>query len=133
MLADGQTGSGETFMMGTSFDINLLPEDDSIIPCSVGYLFNQINEKINNSNDTHKPSIEVVAQFMELYNEDIDLFDVTQTRMSISANNCPSSASTTDIQQKARNKIEIHEDCNGNVYVNECTSRVVTSASNVNF
>jgi hypothetical protein len=125
VLAYGQTGSGKTYTMGTSFDINLLPEDDGIIPRAVSYLFKKINDKIQSCGDS-KPSFEVIAQFMELYNEDIiDLFDAGKNNSGTSA------ATTPTVASSKQNKIEIHEDNNGNVFVNGCTSRKVTSACDV--
>jgi hypothetical protein len=137
VLAYGQTGSGKTFTMGTSFDINLLPEDDGIIPRAVGYLFKKITEKTSSIDfDINKPNFEVIAQFMELYNEDIvDLFDSNKTTNMIGVNAAAAAAaaaatgSTNNTTNK--NKIEIHEDHNGNVFVNGCTMRKVTSASDV--
>ena len=137
VLAYGQTGSGKTFTMGTSFDMNLLPEDDGIIPRAVGYLFKKINEKIQNCNESSsKPSFEVVAQFMELYNEDIvDLFDPNKTSNMIVVNAAAAAASSASSTMSSKtngsNKIEIHEDHNGNVFVNGCTMRTVSSATDV--
>lgn len=111
--------------MGTSFDINLLPEEDGIIPRAVMYLFKTLNEKVlDKNNKKSKPCFEIMAQFMELYNEEIiDLFDINRASTSVISNN--------NNNQNKIAKIEIHEDNNGNVFVNGCTMRKVTSAYDV--
>jgi hypothetical protein len=141
VLAYGQTGSGKTFTMGTSFDINLLPEEEGIVPRAVHYLFQQVDEKTKSSVNSGYARIQftIYAQFMELYNEEIiDLFDTSINRdLSLS----PSSPSqpngsfiieTPSFQTRLhRPKIEIHEDSNSNVYVSGCTMRAVTSVDEV--
>ena len=81
VLAYGQTGSGKTYTMGTSFDPNIIEEEIGIIPRAIAYLFEKIDEiksecaKEDNRLNYVNPQIQVLAQFMELYNEEIiDLF-----------------------------------------------------------
>jgi hypothetical protein len=149
VLAYGQTGSGKTFTMGTSFDINLLPDEEGIVPRAVQYMFQQIDEKTKSTSNTDYAQIKftVYAQFMELYNEEIiDLFDTTinQPRDSASMPS-PSSSSSLPANNNSfvidapstahirtnRQKIEIHEDLNNNVYVSGCTMRTVASVDEV--
>ena len=143
-----ETGSGKTYTMGTSFDINLLPEEDGIIPRAVSHLFKQIENRKSSANHQHSPATEfqVYAQFMELYNEEIiDLFDPyhhhnhnSNTNGTVDSNNNNNSnnvlvpfGSSSNSSKSQRQKIEIHEDGHGNVYVNGCTFRAVTSANDV--
>lgn len=78
ILAYGQTGSGKTYTMGSGFDVELSQERIGIIPRAIEHLFNGIQERIEKAQEsgTLVPEFKVMAQFMELYNEDIiDLFN----------------------------------------------------------
>jgi kinesin family protein 4/21/27 len=73
-----QTGSGKTYTMGTGFDVEVQPEQVGIIPRAIRHLFQGMEDRINQAREAGQPAPEfkVVAQFMELYNEEIiDLFD----------------------------------------------------------
>ena len=74
VLAYGQTGSGKTYSMGTSLDAELRPEEEGIIPRAIKYLFQRIEAR-RLQNQHSAVQFSVTAQFMELYNEDMnDLF-----------------------------------------------------------
>lgn len=121
VLAYGQTGSGKTYTMGTSFDISLLPEQDGIIPRAISYLFKRIDQIKHNLID-----FSIKAEFIELYNEEIiDLFDTS------SINSSNQSQESLQTRNGTKNKIEIHEDSNGNVVVSGCTRRIVNSVNDV--
>ena len=156
VLAYGQTGSGKTYTMGTSFDPNILPEEDGIIPRAIAYLFQKIeftiNDLIKNGAETYMlPKYTVNAQFLELYNEEvIDLFEhipsasskfnanlLTTTNGMISAeSNVSSSAVSTSTNRYSsggggRGRIEIHEDQYGGINVQGCSTREVRSIGEV--
>ncbi|KAG8212789.1 hypothetical protein J437_LFUL019746, partial [Ladona fulva] len=64
--------------MGTGFDVALADEQVGIIPRAIHHLFDGINQRAKSAVEAGDPAPEfsVVAQFMELYNEEIiDLFD----------------------------------------------------------
>lgn len=64
--------------MGTAFDVELLKDEMGIIPRAINDLFQGIDARMleARTNNLIPPEFKVVAQFMELYNEDIiDLFD----------------------------------------------------------
>lgn len=64
--------------MGTAFDVELLKDEMGIIPRAIHDLFQGIDERMQHARDNQliPPEFKVVAQFMELYNEEIiDLFD----------------------------------------------------------
>ena len=66
--------------MGTGFDLNTSEDNVGIIPRAVRYLFEGINKckQYSQDNSLPEPTFNVLAQFMELYNEEIyDLFDPT--------------------------------------------------------
>ncbi|KAK7792455.1 hypothetical protein R5R35_013851 [Gryllus longicercus] len=112
ILAYGQTGSGKTYSMGSGFDVDLQPEQVGIIPRAIGHLFEGIRGlcEAARENGQPPPEFKVVAQFMELYNEElIDLFDPGR-------------------DYKGKTPMKIHEDASGNIYVSGVTSRAVTSA-----
>lgn len=103
ILAYGQTGSGKTFTMGSSGDNTVVgTEIQGIIPRSIEYLFAQISAK-----ETRDPncSYKVMAQFLEIYGEDIrDLLDITKT-----------------------SKVSVRENPSGDVYVTGACEQLVTS------
>jgi hypothetical protein len=139
VLAYGQTGSGKTYSMGTSFDPNILPEEEGIIPRAITYLFQKVeathDELIKSGVETYLlPKFTITAQFLELYNEEIiDLFENIQQN-----NKYVSNLLTTVVggetpvvvqQQTSRTstarggRIEIHEDQYGGRNVQGCSSR----------
>lgn len=64
--------------MGTAFDMELIKEQMGIIPRAIQDLFRGIEERgrTSRAQGLIPPEFKVVAQFMELYNEEIiDLFD----------------------------------------------------------
>ena len=67
--------------MGTGFDLDINEDQIGIIPRAIDHLFRgiaQITEEAINAGDP-PPRFTVVAQFLELYNEEvIDLFDNTR-------------------------------------------------------
>ncbi|KAF5395573.1 p-loop containing nucleoside triphosphate hydrolase protein [Paragonimus heterotremus] len=73
-----QTGSGKTYTMGTGFDLGSPNLDAGIIPRAVQYLFSKISQCRSQAAAKHEPvpEFKVVAQFLELYNEElVDLLD----------------------------------------------------------
>jgi hypothetical protein len=154
VLAYGQTGSGKTYSMGTSFDESLLPEEEGIIPRAIVYLFERIEATRRQCMMTGVPvpTFSIVAQFMELYNEEIndlfahlpaatgvvavDGFDSLQvTNGELVANNGSGSGrpSTTGAASYGKAKIEIHEDQNGAINLSNISMRDVKSAGEVKF
>lgn len=64
--------------MGTAFDVELVKDQMGIIPRAIHDLFQGIDERVRQAREKNliPPEFKVVAQFMELYNEEIiDLFD----------------------------------------------------------
>jgi kinesin family protein 4/21/27 len=121
--------------MGTSFDPNLLPEEEGIIPRAIAYLFRKIQQIVEDMRKNHIqedfiPKFNITAQFMELYNEEvIDLFDQTNTFTILSnATNGVNLSSTSNTK-----KIEIHEDQFGTIHVQGCSVRQVNSINEVSF
>ncbi|KAG8200752.1 hypothetical protein JTE90_022353 [Oedothorax gibbosus] len=116
ILAYGQTGSGKTYSMGTGFDMSVSAEETGIIPRAVEQLFEGITKLQNEAQDQKlaPPEFKVVAQFMELYNEEvIDLLDTLQ-----------------DCEDKGKKScVKIHEDTNGQIITSGLTSRSISSAS----
>ncbi|KAJ8378217.1 hypothetical protein AAFF_G00245050 [Aldrovandia affinis] len=116
VFAYGQTGSGKTYTMGTGFDMNVLEEEQGIVPRAVHQLFQGIEERRTagraQGGGAQPPEFKVSAQFLELYNEEIlDLFD-----------------NTRDPDSRGRkSSIKIHEDANGSIYTTGVTSRLVNS------
>lgn len=85
VLAYGQTGSGKTYTMGSGFDVELPPEQVGIIPRAIEHLFHGIHARIQAAQEsgTLVPEFKVMAQFMELYNEEvIDLFNPIFNKVS---------------------------------------------------
>lgn len=106
--------------MGTGFDINTTEEQVGIIPRAVAHLFEGIQRLKQHSHDNSlpEPTFQVLAQFMELYNEDIyDLFD-------------PSSV-PQEGGKKSKSNIKIHEDANGSIYTQGVASKQVLSYDEV--
>jgi len=101
--------------MGTGFDINGSEEQVGIIPRAVQHLFEGIQKLKQHSvdNSLPMPAFQVVAQFLELYNEDIyDLFD----SVSIGAEG-----------KRSKSNVKIHEDSNGSIYTQGVAGKLVTS------
>ncbi|XP_044741721.1 kinesin-like protein KIF21A [Chrysoperla carnea] len=101
VLAYGQTGSGKTYTMGTGFDVELPMDQVGIIPRAIQHIFNGIEERIQRAADNGEsvPQFKLVAQFMEIYNEEIiDLFDPTK-------------------DYESKKAMKIHEDTHGDIHV----------------
>ncbi|XP_026558617.1 kinesin-like protein KIF21A isoform X3 [Pseudonaja textilis] len=116
VFAYGQTGAGKTYTMGTGFDVNIMEEEQGIIPRAVKHLYKCIEEKkhVAIQQGLPPPEFKVNAQFLELYNEEVlDLFD-----------------STRDIDSKnKKSNIKIHEDSSGGIYTVGVTTRTVNAES----
>ncbi|XP_060100744.1 kinesin-like protein KIF21A isoform X16 [Heteronotia binoei] len=114
VFAYGQTGAGKTYTMGTGFDVNIMEEEQGIIPRAVKHLFKCIDEKRHSAikQAVPPPEFKVNAQFLELYNEEVlDLFDTTR-----------------DIDSKnKKSNIKIHEDSAGGIYTVGVTTRSVST------
>ncbi|XP_063220986.1 kinesin-like protein KIF21A isoform X2 [Bacillus rossius redtenbacheri] len=111
VLAYGQTGSGKTYTMGTGFELDESPEQLGILPRAIHHLFSGIEQRVEAAREAGAPppDFKVVAQFMELYNEEIvDLFQPNR-----------------DARHGA---VKIHEDTAGTIFVAGVTTRVVVSA-----
>jgi hypothetical protein len=148
VLAYGQTGSGKTYSMGTSFDESLQPEEEGIIPRAIIYLFNRIDSLRRQCMMTGVPvpTFTITAQFMELYNEDInDLFSHLPAGGAAAAVDGFESLQITNGEFAAnsgrpsagasfgKSKIEIHEDQNGAINLSNISTREVRSATEVSF
>ncbi|KAF5294861.1 hypothetical protein FQA39_LY00345 [Lamprigera yunnana] len=110
VLAYGQTGSGKTYTMGSGFDVELSPEQIGIIPRAIEHLFYGIKMRIQNAqtNGTFVPEFKVMAQFMELYNEEvIDLFNPIYNKDKV---------------------YKIHEDISGGINIKGISLKTVVSA-----
>ncbi|KAJ7329603.1 hypothetical protein JRQ81_015777 [Phrynocephalus forsythii] len=116
VFAYGQTGAGKTYTMGTGFDVNIMEEEQGIIPRAVKHLYRCIEEKKHSAikQGLPPPECKVNAQFLELYNEEVlDLFDTTR-----------------DLDSKnKKSNIKIHEDSAGGIYTVGVTTRSVNSES----
>nr|XP_060634387.1 kinesin-like protein KIF21A isoform X6 [Anolis sagrei ordinatus] len=116
VFAYGQTGAGKTYTMGTGFDVNIMEEEQGIIPRAVKHLYKCIEEKKHAAikQGLPPPEFKVNAQFLELYNEEVlDLFDTTR-----------------DIDAKnKKSNIKIHEDSAGGIYTVGVTTRTVNAES----
>uniref|UniRef100_A0ABM5GGE1 Kinesin-like protein KIF21A isoform X2 n=1 Tax=Pogona vitticeps TaxID=103695 RepID=A0ABM5GGE1_9SAUR len=116
VFAYGQTGAGKTYTMGTGFDVNIMEEEQGIIPRAVKHLYRCIEEKKHAAikQGFPPPECKVNAQFLELYNEEVlDLFDTTR-----------------DIDSKnKKSNIKIHEDSAGGIYTVGVTTRNVNTES----
>lgn len=99
--------------MGTGFEVaDPDPELVGIIPRALHHLFSGIDRKVANAREMGQPPPEfkLVAQFMELYNEEvIDLFDSAREQL------------------KPKSGIKIHEDAGGGIYVVGVTMRPIAS------
>ncbi|XP_046997793.1 kinesin-like protein KIF21A isoform X1 [Schistocerca americana] len=114
VLAYGQTGSGKTYTMGTGFDVEVDPSQVGIIPRAINHLFYGIASRVEKAKEMGQPPPEfkIMAQFMELYNEEIiDLFDPAREQFT-----------------KGKTGIKIHEDAEGGIYVVGVTMKSVSSA-----
>lgn len=138
VLAYGQTGSGKTYTMGTSFDPSLQRDEVGIIPRAIEYMFEKIEKlknecsKEENSLPFNNLEIQVLAQFMELYNEEIiDLFanvpNVSYTSNIIATDGQIATSETLLFSKSIKSKIEIHEDQYGGINVHGCSNREVRS------
>ncbi|KAI0207447.1 hypothetical protein LSAT2_007856 [Lamellibrachia satsuma] len=81
IFAYGQTGSGKTYTMGTGFGLGIMEEEIGIVPRAVEHLFNGIEARRKAAIEKGEPPPEfkVLAQFMEIYYEEIlDLLDTTR-------------------------------------------------------
>ncbi|OON22728.1 kinesin motor domain protein, partial [Opisthorchis viverrini] len=109
ILAYGQTGSGKTYTMGTGFDLTASNQDAGIIPRAVQYLFARISQCRAEAADKHQPvpEFKVVAQFLELYNEElVDLLDADRSR---------------------KPHLRLHENAQGDIYLTGVSTRLVSS------
>lgn len=64
--------------MGSGFDVEVSQDQIGIIPRAIEHLFGGIERRIQKAQETGAlvPEFKVMAQFMELYNEEvIDLFN----------------------------------------------------------
>ena len=111
ILAYGQTGSGKTYTMGTA-SMDTADNNVGIIPRAVNRLFEKIEElkETCRSKDITVPDFKVSAQFLELYNEEMN--DLLH----------PSGKNSS-----GKSNIKIHEEC-GNIYVSGASSRPVNNS-----
>ncbi|KAJ4449291.1 hypothetical protein ANN_00689 [Periplaneta americana] len=117
-----QTGSGKTYTMGTGFDVEVQPEQVGIIPRAIHHLFQGIKERGDQAREAGQPAPEfkIVAQFMELYNEEvIDLFDPSREQYATRQH---------AMWFQGKSGIKIHEDASGGIYVVGVTMKPVMSA-----
>lgn len=71
--------------MGSGFDVEVLEEQIGIIPRAIEHIFTGIEHRIQKAQQTDAlvPEFKVMAQFMELYNEEvIDLFNPVYNKVS---------------------------------------------------
>lgn len=71
--------------MGSGFDVEVSQEQIGIIPRAIEHLFSGIQNRIEKAQKTGDlvPEFKVMAQFMELYNEEvIDLFNPVYNKVS---------------------------------------------------
>nr|CDQ00863.2 BMA-KLP-12, isoform a [Brugia malayi] len=112
VLAYGQTGSGKTYTMGTAFDMmDVMNEIDvGIVPRAIRHLFSGMDSRKQQALEQGfvEPCFDIVAQFVELYNEDIiDLLS----------------------HERSPTGLRIHEDAKGEIFLNGVTRVTVTSPS----
>ncbi|KAM3726385.1 Kinesin-like protein [Dirofilaria immitis] len=112
VLAYGQTGSGKTYTMGTAFDMmDIMNEIDvGIVPRAIRHLFSGMDLRKQQALEHGfvEPCFDIVAQFVELYNEDIiDLLS----------------------HERSPAGLRIHEDAKGEIFLNGVTRVTVTSPS----
>uniref|UniRef100_A0A0N5AWF0 Kinesin motor domain-containing protein n=1 Tax=Syphacia muris TaxID=451379 RepID=A0A0N5AWF0_9BILA len=110
VLAYGQTGSGKTYTMGTAIDVtsSVNESDIGIIPRAMQHLFDGIEARKSSARDMGliEPMFDVAVQFIELYNENIvDLL----------------------IDDRTNSDPRIHEDSNGEIFIQGVASKTVTS------
>ncbi|XP_078586007.1 kinesin-like protein KIF21A isoform X3 [Branchiostoma floridae x Branchiostoma japonicum] len=101
--------------MGTGFDVSISAEEQGVIPRAVEHLFRGIGErrKAALERGDPPPEFKINAQFMELYNEDInDLFDPSK-------------------EHGKKSHIKIHEDATGGIYTVGVTTRAVSSKEEI--
>ncbi|TPP66401.1 Kinesin protein [Fasciola gigantica] len=109
ILAYGQTGSGKTYTMGTGFELGIGHTDAGIIPRAVQYLFASVANHRAQAAARHEPvpEFKVVAQFLELYNEElVDLLDGDRAR---------------------KPHLRLHENAQGDIYLTGVSTRLVSS------
>ncbi|CAH8855280.1 unnamed protein product [Trichobilharzia szidati] len=109
IIAYGQTGSGKTYTMGTGFDIGCSHADVGLIPRAVQYLFACITKRRAEAATKKEPvpEFKVVAQFLELYNEElVDLLDSERVR---------------------KPHLRLHENAQGDIYLTGVSTRLVSS------
>ncbi|KAI1720900.1 kinesin motor domain-containing protein [Ditylenchus destructor] len=114
VLAYGQTGSGKTYTMGTSFESTYVMDHTiGIIPRAASHLFCEMKQRERDAQGKGqmKPTFDVLAQFIELYNEEIiDLL----------------------AEERKPNSIKIHEDTiNGEIYLKGVTQVQVYTAQEI--
>lgn len=71
--------------MGSGFDVEVSEEQMGIIPRAIEHLFRGIQSRMDDARVTgaEPPKFKVMAQFMELYNEEvIDLFNPAYNKVS---------------------------------------------------
>lgn len=74
--------------MGSGFDVEVSDEQIGIIPRAIEHLFSGIQHRIEKAHETGTlvPEFKVMAQFMELYNEEvIDLFNPVYNKVGLHA------------------------------------------------
>ena len=72
--------------MGTGCDVEVQPEQVGIIPRAIHHLFHRIKDRADQAREAGQPApeFEIVAQFMELYNEKvIDLFHPSREQCTV--------------------------------------------------
>ncbi|CAH8554359.1 unnamed protein product [Heterobilharzia americana] len=109
IIAYGQTGSGKTYTMGTGFDIGCDHTDAGIVPRAVQYLFASVARRRAEAAARKQPvpEFKVVAQFLELYNEElVDLLDSEKVR---------------------KPHLRLHENAQGDIYLTGVSTRLVSS------
>ena len=105
--------------MGTGFELNSSEDQVGIIPRAVRHLFDGARRRKQQAvdNSLPQPTFQILAQFMELYNEDIyDLFDSTSVSVE---------------GKRSKSNIKIHEDSNGSIYTQGVASKLVNSYDEV--
>uniref|UniRef100_A0AC35UDL1 Kinesin motor domain-containing protein n=1 Tax=Rhabditophanes sp. KR3021 TaxID=114890 RepID=A0AC35UDL1_9BILA len=115
ILAYGQTGAGKTFTMGTSYDVEKCPAEESlgVIPRSIKHFFMAIKSRIEeaDADGLTVPQFEIAVSFMELYNEEV--YDLLS----------PDKASTGD------GRLRIVEDDKEGIVVRGMTRQLVADES----
>ncbi|KAL8221014.1 UNVERIFIED_CONTAM: hypothetical protein K2H54_057494 [Gekko kuhli] len=85
VFAYGQTGAGKTYTMGTGFDVNIMEEEQGIIPRAVKHLFKCIDEKKHAAikQGVPSPEFKVNAQFLEPVPEETTAEVTVQVKIEI--------------------------------------------------